>query len=92
MGAEMDLSWREVSERGVMVLVVVPLEEAAGMIVCILGSAEFGWETRRVFEGLELSLGERIVVRDSGPRMGRLDFEALEEIVGGSRGHGRAAV
>ena len=43
-------------------------------------SLEAPREVRPVFEGLELRLGERVVVGDVGPRVGLGDGEAAEEV------------
>ena len=67
MDTEMHLGGREVPERGVVMLVVVPVEEAAAMAAGILGPAELVWKAWRILEGFELGLGEGIVIGDARP-------------------------
>ena len=65
--AVMDLIGRHEAEAGMMVILVVPVEEAPAESLCILDAAEAAGKLRLVFQGLEVAFGERIVVRGIRP-------------------------
>jgi hypothetical protein len=61
---------REHPDPAVAVLPVVPLEKRAAMGARVFQRAEALGEVRPILEGLELRLGEGIIVGDAGARMG----------------------
>ena len=65
------------ADAGVMMVLVVPVEEAAAEAPGVLDAAEALWEAWLIFQGLEVALGERVVVgcvrsvvRASDPEIG----------------------
>ena len=60
--AVMDLIWGHEAEAGMMVIVIVPIEEAAAESLGVLDAAEAFGKFRLVFEGFEVAFRERIVV------------------------------
>src|SRR4051812_19779756 len=63
----MDLIRCHQAEAGMMVVLVVPGEEAAAEVFGILDAAEPAGEFGLVLQGLEMGLGERVVVGGVGP-------------------------
>ena len=59
----MDLVWGHQADPGVMMVLVVPVEEAAAEAFGILDAAEALGEPRLILQGLEVAFGERVVVR-----------------------------
>ena len=66
---------REQSQPDVMMLGVVPGEEVAAEAAPVLDRAEPFRKVGPVLQGLELRLGERVVVRDMGARVRLGDAE-----------------
>src|SRR5207244_11009089 len=70
---------REQPEPDVMMLVVVPGEEVAAEAAPVFERTETVREAGPVLEGLELRLGEWVVVRDVRPRVALGDAEVGEQ-------------
>jgi hypothetical protein len=83
---------REETDAAVAVLAVVPGEEVDAVRSCVLRRSEAFREIGTILEGLELRLGERVVVGDVRPRMTAHDTEIGEQESHGFAGHGWAAV
>jgi hypothetical protein len=60
--AEMHLVWSHEADTGVVMVLVVPVEETAAEAFGVLNAAEPLGEPRLVFQGLEVALGERVVI------------------------------
>ncbi len=60
--AVMHLVRRHQADADVMMILIVPREEAAAEGLCILDAAETFGKLRLVFQGLEVRLRERVVV------------------------------
>src|SRR5208283_5102654 len=80
------------AEAAVPVLVVVPAEEVLAVRPGVLDRGELGREVWPVFEGLELRLGERVVVRYVRAAVGLGDAEVGEQERDRPGGHRGAAV
>ena len=82
----------EQADAGVVVVVVVPSEEATaeaqGVLVALEAVREFG----NVFEGFELAFGERVVIGHMGPAVGFGDAQGAEQLGDGLRNHGRPPI
>lgn len=78
--AEVDVGRREESERLVMVLVVIPLEEGTVVRDGRADVVETAREVGTVLERLELRLGERVVVGDVRPRVALRHAQVGEEL------------
>ena len=61
----MDLIRRHQAETGVVMVLIVPGEEAAAELFGVLDAAEAAGEFRLVFQGLEVGLRERRVFREN---------------------------
>ena len=83
---------REQPEPDVMMRVVVPGEEVAAEAAPVFERTETAREAGPVLEGLELRLGEWVVVRDVRPRVALGDAEVGEQQRDGLRRDRRAAV
>ena len=88
----MDLIGCHQAETGMVVVLVVPSEEAAAEVPGILGAAEATGKFRLIFQSLEVSFRERVVIGCMGPAVRFGDSE-----VGQHQGrrlglHGAAAV
>ena len=66
----MDHGRRHQAKTGVVVLMVVPLEEGLAEAASVFDGAEAVRETRAIFKGAELAFRIRIVVGDMGPAVG----------------------
>ena len=60
--AVMDLVRGHQPETNMVMVLIVPGEELAAELACILNAAEAFWESWLVFEGLEVAFGEGVVV------------------------------
>ena len=90
--AVMHLVWGHQADADVMVILVVPGEEAAAEGPGILDAAEPFGELRLVFQGFEMRLREGVVVRGMRPAM-RLGDPEVGQQEGGCLGlHGAAAI
>ena len=58
----MHLIGRHQADAGMVMLLIVPIEEAAAECLGILDAAEAPWKLRLVFHGFEVAFRERIVV------------------------------
>src|SRR5579859_7596107 len=77
--AGMALRRGDVADAAMAMLFVVPTDEARGPLPGSIKSGEpFGRELWAVFCGAEQRLGKRIVVADTGTRVGRLDTKPIE--------------
>ena len=65
--AVVDLIRCHQAETGMVVVLIIPGEEAAAEVLGILDAAEAFGEFRLVFQGLEVGLRERVVVGGVGP-------------------------
>ena len=83
---------RQQADAGVVVLVVVPVEHRPEVAARVLDRAESLGEARPVFDGLELCLGERVVVGDVRSTVALADAEVGKEQREGLGGHRGAAV
>ena len=81
-----------VADAGVAVVVVVPVEEPAGVGVGVFEAAETPREVRSVLEGPELAFGVRVVVGHVGPRVRLGDTEISEEVSDGLGDHRPAPI
>src|SRR4051812_1234843 len=90
--AVMDLIGRHQAETGMMVVLIVPGEEAATEVLGVLDAAEAPGELGLVFQGLEVSLRERVVVGGVGPAVRPGDAEVGQHQGGGLGLHGAAGV
>ena len=88
----MDLVWGHKADAGVMVVLIVPVEEAAAEASGVLDAAEAFGELRLVFEGFEVAFGERIVIGCVRSVVRADDTEIGEQQGGGLRLHRAAAV
>ena len=75
-----------------VVVLVVPIEEAAAEASGVLDAAEALGELRLVLEGLEVAFGERVVVGDMRPVVRAGDAEIGEQQGGGFGLHRAAAI
>jgi hypothetical protein len=90
--AVMDLIGGHQADPGMVMILIVPSEEAAAEVLGILDAAEAFWEFRLIFQGFEVSFGKRVVVGGMGPAV-RLGDAEVGEQEGGRLGlHGAAAV
>ena len=78
-GAIVNGGWGHQADSTVAVFVVVPLEEASAVSASVLDRAEALREVRSVFQGFELGLGVRVVIRDVRPAVGSGDIEIDEQ-------------
>jgi len=76
----------------VPMFVVVPAEEPLAVCACILDAAEAPGEVGTVLQGLELRLGERVVVGDVRPAVGLGDLQIDQQRGDGLRAHAGAAI
>ena len=60
--SEMDLVGGHQPDAGVMVVLIIPCEETAAEGAGLFDGFEIPWEFRLVFQRLEVSLRERVVV------------------------------
>jgi len=90
--SEVHIGWSQHADAGVMVLVVVPVEELGAEAACVLDATKTLWEGGPVLQCLELGLREWVVVRDMRPGM-RLGDAQIRQQAGNQFGrHRRAAV
>ena len=73
--AVVDHGRRQQAKTGVVVLVVVPMEEGLAEAASVFDGAEAVWETRAVFQGAELAFRIRIVVGDVRTAVGLDDAQ-----------------
>ncbi len=90
--AVVDLVGRHETDPGMVVVLIVPGEEAAAEVLGVLNAAEARGEFGLVFEGLEVGFGERVVVGGVWPAMRLGDAEIGQHQGGGLGFHGAAAV
>src|SRR5450830_1260464 len=90
--AVMDLGRSQISDAGVVVLVVVPGEEPLAEDAPLLDRAEAAGKLRAVLQGLELRLREGVVVGHVGPAVGLFDTQVRQELGHGPRAHRASAV
>ena len=90
--AVVDLVRGHEAEAGMVMVLVVPGEEAAAEVLGILNAAEALGELGLVFQGLEVGFGERVVVGGVGPAVRLGDAEVGQHQGGGLGLHGAAAV
>ena len=83
---------RQQADAGVVVHVVVPVEQRLAVGARILDRAKAVREARPVFEGLELCLGVRVVVGDARSTVALADAEIGVEQREGFGGHRSAAI
>lgn len=88
----MHLVGRHQSDADVMVILVIPSEEAAAEGPGILDAAEALGELRLVLESLEVAFGERIVVRGMRPVVRTGDAKIGEQQGGGLGLHRATAI
>jgi hypothetical protein len=90
--AVMHLIGRHQADAGMVMLLIVPIEEAAAERLGILDAAEAPWKLRLVFHGFEVAFRERIVVGGvrSAVRFG--DAEIGEQKRRGLGAHGTTTV
>src|SRR5665213_904304 len=87
-----DHSGRHQAQTGVVVLVVVPLEEGLAEATRVFDGPEAVRETRAVFQGAELAFRIWIVIGDMRPAVG-LDDAQISQQQGHWFGfHGRSAI
>lgn len=84
--------WRHQPETRVVMLAVVPGEEPLAEDTGVLDRTEPLRELRAVLQGLELGLGERIVVGDLGARVAPRHAELRQQQRHGLAGHRRATI
>lgn len=84
--------WRHQPETRVVMLAVVPGEEPLAEGTGVLDRTEPLRELRAVLQGLELGLGERIVVGDLGARVAPRHAELRQQQRHGLAGHRRATI
>ena len=60
--AVVHLVWSHQADPGVMMILIVPVEEAAAEAFGVLNAAEAFGEARLVLQRLEMTFGERVVV------------------------------
>ena len=90
--AVVDLVGRHETDPSMVVVLIVPGEEAAAEVLGVLNAAEALGEFGLVFEGLEVGFGERVVVGGVWPAMRLGDAEIGQHQGGGLGFHGAAAV
>ena len=78
--AEVDIGGCEHGDTRVPMVMVVPREEGPAVAGRGLSAREATGEAGVVLQGLELGLGERVVVRDAGSRERPSDAEIGEEL------------
>ncbi len=88
----MDILGGEHGDAGMAMLAVVPREEGAAEGDGGVDILKARGEARMVFQGLELCLGEGVVVADPGAAERAGDAEVGEELRGALAGHGCATV
>ena len=71
----MHLIGRHQPNAGMVMLLIVPIEEAAAERLGILDAAEARWELRLIFHGFEVAFRERIVIGGVRPAVGFVDAE-----------------
>ena len=67
--AVVHLVWSDQADPGVMMILIVPVEEAAAEAFGVLNAAEAFGEAGRVLQRLEMTFGERVVVGDVRPNV-----------------------
>ena len=75
----MHLIGRHQADAGMVMLLIVPIEEAAAERLGILDAAEAPWKLRLVFHGFEVAFRERIVVGGVRPAVRFGDAEIGEQ-------------
>src|ERR1700692_144624 len=80
------------ADASMVMLLIVPVEEAAAERLGILDTAEALWELGLVFHGFEVAFRERIVVGRMRPAVGFGDAEIGEQERRGLGSHGTATV
>src|SRR6202051_2865569 len=80
------------ADASMVMLLIVPVEEAAAERLGILDAAEALWELGLVFHGFEVAFRERIVVGRMRPAVGFGDAEIGEQERRGLGSHGTATV
>ena len=88
----MHLIGRHQTDAGMVMLLIVPIEEPAAERFGILDAAEALWELRLVFHGFEVAFRERIVVGRMRPAVGFGYAEIGEQERCGLGSHGTATV
>ena len=83
---------RHQADAGMVMLLIVPVEESSAERLGILDAAEALWELWLVFHGFEVAFRERIVVGRVGPAVGFGDAEIGEQERRGLGSHGTATV
>ena len=91
-GAVVDGGRRHQADSAVAVLMIVPVEEPAAVSASVRDRAEAIGEVGPVFQGFELRLGVRIVIRDVRAAVGLGDIEVDEERGDGLGSHAGAAI
>ena len=81
--AVVDLVRGHEADPGVMMILVVPVEELAAEGLGILDAAEPAGKARLVLQGFEVALGERVVVRGVRPVVRAGDAKIGEQEGGG---------
>ena len=77
--AIMHLIWGHQADPDVMMILVVPIEEASAEASGVLDAAEALGEPWLIFQGLEVAFGEWVVVRCVWPMCERVDAEISEQ-------------
>ena len=67
---EVDLIGRHQADACVMMVLVIPSEEATAECAGLVDGLEPSWELRLIFQRLEVGLREGVVVRDVRPAQG----------------------
>jgi hypothetical protein len=83
---------RHQADAGMVVVLIVPIEEAAAERLGVLDTAETLRKLRLVFHGFEVAFRERIVIGGVRPAVGFGDAEIGEQQCGGLGAHRTAAV
>ena len=68
--AEVDLIWCHQADASVVMVFVMPGEEAAAKGAGLVDGLEPFWELGLIFQGLEVGLRERVVIRAMRPAQG----------------------
>ena len=66
---EVDLIGRHQADACVMMVLVIPSEEATAECAGLVDGLEPSWELRLIFQRLEVGLRERVIVRDVRPAL-----------------------
>src|ERR1022692_400845 len=80
------------ADPGMVMVPVVPIEEAAAETPGVLDATEAFREPRLIFQRLEVALGERVIVRGVWPIMRTGDAEVAEQQHGGLGFHRSTAI